>query len=650
MQPLEDALAEGRPVYAVIRGTAANQDGHTNGLTVPSAAAQEAVIRVACRDAGVEEAAIAYVEAHGTGTPVGDPIEALALGKAIGEARPAGSPLLIGSVKTNIGHLEAGAGVAGVIKTALALNHGQVPPSLNFEQPTPHIPFDDLNLEVATRARPLTSPALAGVNSFGFGGSNAHAILASPPPRPEPEPARDVDAVVLTLSMRARERSAAVAETWRAFLAPGGEGAEADLADICHAAATRRNHRGERMAIAARDREELVARLGMLAAGDAAPGVTIGRPDDEAPRPVFVYSGQGTQWWAMGRELLASDPIFRGVIERCDALFSDLGDWSLIEELSRDEETSRLHVTAIAQPAIFAVQAALTTLWRSWGIEPAATVGHSVGEVAAAWAGGILTLEDAARVIFHRGNTMERAPDRGRMLAAGISAEEARAIIAPYGERVSLGAINSPALMTLSGDGEPLEAIAAELEARGAFNRFLAVQYAFHSAHMDGVREDLIDALGVVPLHPARVPVFSTVTARLGRRRRLRHGILVAQRARLGPLRSGDRATHRGRLPHLPRGRLAPGAGRPDRRVSAHRRDHRQSARLAEAWRTGAAVAPHLARRAPRRRASGGMGRRVRRAPPGRAAAPRGVAAPALLARIRSVPPPPGWRRRRIPC
>ena len=514
LQPLEDALAQGRLIYAVIRGTAANQDGHTNGLTVPSATAQEAVIRAACRDAGVEEAAIAYVEAHGTGTPVGDPIEAHALGKAIGEARPADRPLLIGSVKTNIGHLEAGAGVAGVIKAALTLHHGQVPPSLNFEHPTPYIPFDDLNLEVVTSPQRLTMPALAGVNSFGFGGSNAHAILESPPPQPEPDAARDVGAVLLTLSMRTRERSAAIAEAWRSYLAPGGDGALIDVADICHAAATRRNHRGERMAIAAADRAELVARLGILAAGEAAPGVTIGRPDEEAPRPVFVYSGQGTQWWAMGRELLASDPIFRGVIERCDALFSDLGDWSLIEELRRDEKSSRLHVTAIAQPAIFAVQAALTTLWRSWGIEPAATVGHSVGEVAAAWAAGILTLEDAARVIFHRGRTMESAPERGRMLAAGISAEEARALIAPHGDRVSLGAINSPALMTLSGDGEPLEAIAAELEARGVFNRFLAVQYAFHSAHMDGVRGDLIEALGVVPLHHAHIPVISAVTAR----------------------------------------------------------------------------------------------------------------------------------------
>ncbi len=513
LQPLADALGQGRPIYAVIRGTAANQDGHTNGLTVPSPTAQEAVIRAACRDAGVEESAISYVEAHGTGTPVGDPIEATALSRAIGQARPSDSPLLIGSVKTNIGHLEAGAGVAGVIKTALALGHGRVPPSLHFETPTPYVAFDELNLKVVTKAEPLmTAPAIAGVNSFGFGGSNAHAILESPPAPALAEAARDVGAVLLPLPARTRDRQAVVAEVWRSFLAPGGAGADIDVADICHAAATRRNHRGERMAVAAGNRDELIARLGTIANGEPAPGTSVGRPEEEPPRPVFVYSGQGTQWWAMGRELMTSEPVFREVIERCDALFSELGDWSLIEELGRDEESSRVHVTAIAQPAIFAIQVALTTLWRSWGVEPAATVGHSVGEVAAAWAGGILSLEAAAHVIFHRGRTMEQASERGRMLAAAITAEEARSLIAPYGERVSLGAINSPQLMTLSGDGEPLEAIAAELEARGIFNRFLAVQYAFHSAHMDGVRDDLMAALGVVPLDESRIPVVSTVT------------------------------------------------------------------------------------------------------------------------------------------
>ncbi len=514
LELLSDALAKGRRIYAVIRGTASNQDGHTNGLTVPSPRAQASLVRRACRDADVAPSAVSYMEAHGTGTPVGDPIEATALGQSVGQMRPADSPLLIGSVKTNIGHLEAGAGVAGVIKAALSLSHGRVPPSLHYRKPTPHVDFADLNLAVVTETTPFASlPALVGVNSFGFGGSNAHAILESPPEVAERQAARDVGAILLPLSARTGERFAAVAAKWRAFLAPGGEGAALDIADVAHSAATRRNHRGERLAIVARDREHLLEQLAAVAGGATPAGVVTGRPADKAPRPVFVYSGQGTQWWAMGRELLASDPVFRAVIERCDALFSKLGDWSLIEELTRDERTSRLHVTAISQPAIFAIQAALTELWASWGIRPVATVGHSVGEVAAAWAGGILTLEDAARVIFHRGRCMESAPTRGRMIAAAVTEAEARRLIAPYGDRVSLGAVNSPALVTLSGESEPLEAIAAELAARGVFTRFLDVQYAFHSAQMDPVKDDLLAALGHVPLQPARIPVISTVTA-----------------------------------------------------------------------------------------------------------------------------------------
>ena len=513
LELLPDALAKGRRIYAVIRGTAFNQDGHTNGLTVPSPRAQASLVRAACRDAGVAPSAVSYIEAHGTGTPVGDPIEATALGNAVGQTRPADSPLLIGSVKTNIGHLEAGAGVAGVIKTALSLSRGRVPRSLHYQKPTPHVDLGELNLKVVTETTAFaTMPALAGVNSFGFGGSNAHAILESPPVA-DMRAGRDVGGILLPLSARTADRFAAVAEKWRAFVAPSGEGAALDLADVAHSAATRRNHRGERIAIVARNREHLLEQLAAIAAGTMPAAVVTGRPADKAPRPVFVYSGQGTQWWAMGRELLASEPVFRAVIERCDALFAKMGDWSLIEELTREEETSRLHVTAISQPAIFAIQAALTELWASWGIRPAATVGHSVGEVAAAWAGGILTLEDAARIIFHRGRCMESAPARGRMLAAAVTGDEARQLIAPYADSVSLGAINSPALVTLSGEPEPLAAIAADLAGRGIFYRFLEVQYAFHSAQMDPVKDDLLAALGHIPLHPARIPVISTVTA-----------------------------------------------------------------------------------------------------------------------------------------
>lgn len=517
LELLGDALARGRSIYAVIRGTAANQDGHTSSLTVPDAAAQQSLIQSACRDAGVTEDSIDYVEAHGTGTPIGDPIEANAIGRAIGQKRSAKHPLLIGSVKTNIGHLEAGAGAAGMIKAALSLYHGQIPPSLHFRQPTPHADFSALNLKVVTEpTRFPATPARVGVNSFGFGGSNAHAVVQSPPELPVRSPARDVGPVLLPLSLRSQKRLAAVAQTWHDFLSDDGEIARADLADVCHSAASRRNHRGERLALIAADRTALLSQLADLASGQAdMANLVLGRPGEHPPRPVFVYSGQGTQWWAMGRELLATEPVFADTIRRCDELFFQLGSWSLIEELSRDENCSRMDNTTIAQPAIFAIQAGLTRLWESWGIRPAATVGHSVGEVAAAWASGVLSFDDAARVIFHRGRCMEATPERGRMMAVAIAPEDVAGMIAPFGRRVTLAAVNSSALVTLAGEGSALETLAEGLQSSEIFHRFLNVQYAFHSDHMDPVQSPLLEALGSVPLQPAQVPVISTVTGQL---------------------------------------------------------------------------------------------------------------------------------------
>jgi len=519
LEPLAAAQTAGRRILAVIRATGANQDAHTSSLTVPSAAAQEALVRAACREAGIDPATVDYVEAHGTGTAVGDPIEAAALSAALARGRPSGRPLALGSVKSNIGHLEAGAGAAGLIKAALVLRHGTIPPSLHFSAPPATIDLEALNLQVVTAARPVADdpgrPARVAVNSFGFGGANAHALLEQAPPVAARLPAaRDPGAGLLMLPARSARRLAVVARHWHDFLAPGGEGAGLALADLCHSAATRRNPRGLGAAVVAEDRAALLDRLAALAEGqEGVPGVVIGQPGPSVPRPVFVYAGQGTQWWAMGRGLIGREPVFDAALDECEALFAALGPWSLRAELTQPEAGSRLDNTAIAQPAIFALQVALTRLWASWGIEPAACVGHSVGEVAAAWAAGVLDLPEAARVIYHRGACMEATPLRGRMLAAALTEAEARELIAPLGDAVALGAVNSPAMVTLAGDGPALEALAAELDARGRFRRFLAVQYAFHSAHMDPVREPLAAALGQVAVRPARVPLISTVTA-----------------------------------------------------------------------------------------------------------------------------------------
>ena len=515
LKPLSAALADGNPIYAVVRGTASNQDGRTNGITLPSATAQEALVREACRAAGVSPSQVQYVEAHGTGTLVGDPIEATALGSALGDGRDPRTPLAIGSVKTNIGHMEAGAGIAGIIKTALALRHGQIPPSLHFKNPNPHIDFEKLKLRVVRKLEPFsdgTEPPIAGVNSFGFGGTNAHAILQAPPVsavrRISKNGAPKDRAHLLALSARSEESLRGLAERYAAFLS---DDSGVSLDDICFTAGAHRTRHAFRLCVAAGSRAGMAEKLSAFAAGESRPGLSSTH-DFAAQSPVFVFSGQGPQWWAMGRELLEREPVFRAKIEECNTLLRAFGDWSLIEEMKRDEANSRMDETAIAQPAIFALQVALATLWQSWGIQPSAVVGHSVGEVAAAHLAGVLSLREAARVIFQRGRCMDAAHERGRMLAAALTWEQAEEVIAPWGGRVSIAALNSPNSVTLSGESAAIETIATQLEQRSIFARLLRVNYAFHSHQMDPVRDELLRSLGKVNTAPASLRLFSTVS------------------------------------------------------------------------------------------------------------------------------------------
>jgi acyl transferase domain-containing protein/NADPH:quinone reductase-like Zn-dependent oxidoreductase/NAD(P)-dependent dehydrogenase (short-subunit alcohol dehydrogenase family)/SAM-dependent methyltransferase/acyl carrier protein len=538
LKPLTRALADGNPIYALIRGTAANQDGRNIGITVPSQVAQEAVVRKACRAAGVSPRKIHYVEAHGTGTPVGDPIEAHALSAVLCRERAEGS-LVVGSVKTNIGHLEAGAGVAGIIKLALMLQHRMVPPNLHFVEPNPQIDFGKLKLRIPTALEPLPAGrVIAGINSFGFGGANAHAVLESPPQRvgvqvraghdssrtPEihndglkPELQHDekskpgLQYVLLPLSARSPEVLPEMARRYASFLIKNRGRGPDWLRDVCYTACLHRTHHDHRLTVVASSAEEFAAKLEAFANGEAQPGMVSGQVE-EIRRLAFVFSGQGPQWWAMGRQLLAREPVFRQKIEECDRLLRQWSRWSVLEELSADEQRSRLQETAIAQPAIFSLQVALAALWSSWGIEPAAVVGHSVGEVAAAHVAGVLSLEDAARTILHRGRCMALAPPTGRMLAAALSGQEARGLVEQHADRVSLAAINSPYSVTFSGDAEMLTAIQRDLTQRNVFCRFLRVQYAFHSAQMDPVQRELIESLGRLRSHEPRIALFSSVT------------------------------------------------------------------------------------------------------------------------------------------
>jgi acyl transferase domain-containing protein/thioesterase domain-containing protein/acyl carrier protein len=512
LKPLSAARATGDKIYAVIRGTAANQDGRTNGITLPSQQAQEALIRQACQAADVSPAEISYVEAHGTGTSVGDPIETAALGLALREGRR--RDCLIGSVKTNIGHLEAASGIASLIKVALVLKHKTVPPSLHFKNPNPNIPFEDLKLRVVRQLEKLlqrSGTLLAGINSFGFGGANAHVILEAAPESPRKHRSLTGQEArrpfLLAISAHSKEALQSAAKQYRGLLSEN----KVDVFALCGAAATRRSHFAQRLCLVGSSGKELVEGLDNFAVGERNPGVVAGEATSNAA-PVFVFCGQGSQWWGMSRELLRDEPVFRERFEECDDLFWDLGCWSLLEELSCNEESSRLQDTEIAQSAIFSLQIALAALWQSWGVKPSAVVGHSVGEVAGAHVAGVLTLREAARLIFHRGRAMNSAPRAGRMLAANLDAGQAEEYAANFQGEVTIAAFNSPTSVTLSGDAAALEEIARSLEGRGIFNRFLQVKYAFHSHQMDGAKDQLLGALGKMATSPAQIEILSTVT------------------------------------------------------------------------------------------------------------------------------------------
>ena len=527
LKRLPEALADGDPIYAVIRGSAVNQDGRSEGLTVPSFEAQAALIREALKVARLSPEAVQYVEAHGTGTRVGDPIEAWALGTVFSEGRPDGGRCTIGSVKSNFGHTESAAGVAGLIKSALILKHGQIPPNLHFETPNPEVPFEDLKLRVPTTLEPWPGkgegPRTAGVNSFGFGGTNAHVILQSiegteegiPTGSPRPRPVGAANgALLVPLSAHTPEALDALAELYLGFLGTASPDPDASLSDIAHMASLRRAHHPHRLSIVARSKDELRERLGAHGAGERRLGMSSGNAGHQSvPKTVFVFSGMGQQWWAMGRELTEAQAVFREALEECDRLFcTHTDEWGLLEELGRDEESSRVNKTHIAQPCIFAVQVALARLWRSWGVVPDSIVGHSVGELAAVHVSGVLNLEDAVRACYHRSRLQRTRAGCGKMLAVGRPLADAEGILELYAGKVSIAAINSPSSLTLSGDAEALEEIASVLEEQKVFARFLRVEVPYHSPAMDPILEELEESLAGLEPHPDKIPLISTVT------------------------------------------------------------------------------------------------------------------------------------------
>ena len=521
LKRLDEALTDGENILAIIRGSAINHDGHTSGLTVPNGLAQEAVIRKALDNAGINPAQVSYVEAHGTGTSLGDPIEVQALAAVLGKGHSKEHPLVVGSVKTNIGHLEATAGAASLIKVVLAMNHNEIPPHLHLKTPNPHIKWDEIPVEVPTRSIPWPStdePRLAGVSSFGFSGTNAHVVLEEAPRVPQVEQQEELPAngaYLLPISAHNPEALQCAAKDYHEFLNANGSKTAISLPDICCTASLRRNHHHHRLALVGNSKEELINQLKAFLQGESSAGLYAGKKSQDRRRKlVFVFPGQGNQWPGMGLKLMGREPVFRETLQQCDRLLGHYADWSLLEILKADDKESRLQDTEVAQPAIFALQTALASLWKSWDIVPDAVVGHSIGELAAAHTAGVLSLEDAVRIVYYRGKLMEKTAGLGKMAAVGLSREETVHRLGKYMDRLSVAAVNSPVSTTLSGDPAVVEEIHKVLQEKEIFSRLLKVNYAFHSPQLDTARDELVQALQGLQPQPASLPIFSTVTGK----------------------------------------------------------------------------------------------------------------------------------------
>ncbi|MEE2710902.1 MAG: SDR family NAD(P)-dependent oxidoreductase [Gemmatimonadota bacterium] len=511
LKPLDRALADGDRVYAVIRGSSVNQDGRTSGITVPDVETQSTMLQDACDRAGISPEMVRFVEAHGTGTPVGDPVEAEALGRIIGRNRTPENPCLIGSVKSNFGHTEAAAGVAGMIKAVLALQHRIIPASLHHETPNGKIRFDQIGLHVNTINRAIEMddlPLVAGVNAFGFGGANAHIILEG-----IRNPAKSANEMTYSLLPLSAGHPKGVREYGKA-LAEQMDSSNMSLSDACATAALHRAEHPYRAAVIVGPDTSISEKLIMLGRGETNSGISnnIVNPD---VKTVFVFTGMGPQWWGMGRDLYKQESVFLENIHKCDELLKQYADWSLVEEMFEGNDISWMDRSLYAQPANFSLQFALTELWKSRGVWPDSVLGHSVGEIAAAVISGMITLEDGIKIVSLRARLQSELAGKGGMLAVGISPEEGEETIKGLTNLVTIGAVNSPISITLSGDQDVLAQLQVEFESKGVFTRKLNVDVAYHSMQMDGLRTRFLDGLRDISPGSGGIPMISTVTGKV---------------------------------------------------------------------------------------------------------------------------------------
>jgi myxalamid-type polyketide synthase MxaB len=518
LKRLRDALRDEDNILAVIRGSAINQDGPSSGLTVPNGPSQQAVIRKALEDAGSRPSEIDYVEAHGTGTSLGDPIEVGALGAVFGKEHSREQPLLIGSVKTNIGHLEAAAGIAGLIKVVLSLQQERIPPHLHFHQPNPHINWNELPLIVAAEGCPWfrgERKRLAGLSSFGFSGTNAHLVLAEAPIQSKRETPYEHPLHLLTLSAKTPKALEELASRYQHHLEAHPELA---IADICFTANTGRSHFNHRLAAIASDRQELATQLGQVTAGEEVPGLFLGQisSSTSTPKVAFLFTGQGSQYVSMGRQLYETQPVFRQALDQCNQILRSYLEEPLLSVLypqdAGEGNSSLLDQTSYTQPALFALEYALYEVWKSWGVEPKVVMGHSVGEYVAACVAGVFSLEDGLRLIAYRGKLMQQLPHNGKM--GSVLADEAtvRKAIAPYEGEVAIAAFNGPKSLVISGQKDKVEAVKTALEEQGVKTKELNVSHAFHSPLMEPMLAEFEQVAQTLNYSPPKIQIISNVT------------------------------------------------------------------------------------------------------------------------------------------
>ena len=520
LKRLSDAQADGDNILAVLQGTAVNQDGRSNGLTAPNGKAQEAVIRAALEDANLSPSEVSYVETHGTGTSLGDPIEVRALAAVFSEGRKVDNPLMIGSVKTNVGHLEAAAGIVGLVKVVLALQNKTIPPHLNLDEPNPYIPWNELSITVPTKPTPWSTPSghqrIAGLSSFGFSGTNSHVIIAEAPPQIIREAKVERASHLVVLSAKTESALKELAEKYESYIQLNPS---ISLADMAYNLTTGRSHFNHRLALSAASLQQAQEKLAgwIMRKNDLAGTYSGAMAEDGKPEVVFLFTGQGAQYVNMAHQLFLTQPTFKRLMEQSDEILRPHLEKSLLSVIYPENKSDKdfIQQTAYTQPALFAIEYSLARLWQSWGVEPIVVLGHSIGEYVAACLAGVFSLEDGLKLVAARGQLMQSLPNKGGMVAVYADETRVRSTITPYKNEVSIAAVNGPEATVISGAESTISLVVEALQKDGIKSQTLNVSHAFHSPLMDPILEEFEQVAKSIQYHSPQIGVVSNVSGKL---------------------------------------------------------------------------------------------------------------------------------------